>query len=57
MTPEPTARDKTACNSDDSTADGIQRDYADQQECEHHERCGALPVTVSPCDHDFRNAD
>jgi hypothetical protein len=30
MTPE------TASNSDDSSADGIQGDHADQQECEHH---------------------
>ena len=57
MTPGPTVQDETANNSDDSPADGIQRDHADQQECEHHEGCAALPVAVSPCDHDSRNAD
>ena len=36
MTPEPTVQDETANNSDDSPADGIQGDNADQQECEHH---------------------
>jgi hypothetical protein len=53
----PLVQDETANNSDDSPADGIQRDHADQQECEHHERCAALPVAVSPCDHNSRNAD
>jgi hypothetical protein len=57
MTPEPTVLDETANNSDDSPADGIQRDHADQQECEHHEGCAALPVAVSACDHNSRNAD
>jgi hypothetical protein len=57
MTPEPNVQDETADNSDDSPADGIQRDHADQQECEHHEGCAALPVAVSPCDHNSRNAD
>jgi hypothetical protein len=41
MTPEPTVQDETANNSDDSPADGIQGDHADQQECEHHQ--GAPP--------------
>ena len=57
MTPGPTVQDETANNSDDSPADGIQSDNTDQQECEHHEGCAALPVAVSPCDHDPRNAD
>ena len=57
MTPEPTVQDETADNRDDSPADGIQRDHADQQECEHDEGCAALPVAVSPCDHNSRNAD
>ena len=30
-------RDETANNSDDSPADGIQGDHADQQECQHHQ--------------------
>jgi hypothetical protein len=57
ITPGPTVQDETADNSDDSPADGTERDHADQQECEHHEGCAALPVAVSPCDHDSRNAD
>jgi hypothetical protein len=57
MTPEPTVQDETANNSDDSPADGIQRDHADQQECEHHEGCAALLVAVSASDHNSRNSD
>ena len=57
MTPEPTVQDETANNSDDSPADGIQADNADQQECEHHEWGAALTVAVSPCDHNSGNAD
>jgi hypothetical protein len=57
MTPAPTVQDETANNSDDSPADGIQRDHADQQKCEHHEGCAALPVAVSPRDHNCRNAN
>ena len=57
MTPEPTAPDETATNSDDSPADGIQDDHTDQQECEHDDGCAALPVAVSPCDHDSGDAE
>ena len=57
VTPEPTVQDATADDSDDSSADGIQRDHADQQECEHHQGGAALTGAVSPCDHNFRNAD
>jgi len=57
MTPGRTVQDETASNSDDSPTDGIQGDHADQQECEHHEGCAALPVAVSPCDHNPGNAD
>ena len=56
MTPEPTVQDE-AKTRDDSPADGIQCDYADQQECEHHDGCAALPVAVSPCDRSSGNAD
>ena len=41
MTPEPTVQDETTHKSDDSAADGVQGDHADQQECEHHQ--GAPP--------------
>jgi hypothetical protein len=57
MTPEPTVQDEAANNSDDSPADGIQGDHPDQQECEHHQGCAALPVAVSPCDCNCGYAD
>lgn len=47
MTPEPTVQDETANNSDDSPADRIQGDHADQQECEPHQGSAALTVAVS----------
>ena len=57
MTPEPTVQDETANNRDDSPADGIQGDHADQQECEHDEWRATLTVAVSSCDHNCDNAD
>jgi hypothetical protein len=57
MTPEPTVQDETTNKRDDSAADGVQGDHADQQECEHHQGCAALPVAVSACDHNLGNAD
>jgi hypothetical protein len=57
MTPEPTAQDETANNSDDSPANGIEGDYAGQHECQDDQGCAALPVAVSPCDHNRRAAD
>ena len=57
MMPEPTVQDETANNSDDSPADRVQGDHADQQECEHHHGSAALTVAVSPCDHNSGNAD
>jgi hypothetical protein len=56
MTPEPTVQDEASYRND-SPADGIQGDYADQQEREHHQRCAALPVAVRPCDRNSGNAD
>jgi hypothetical protein len=56
-TPEPSVQDETANNSDDSPADGIQADHADQQESDHHEGGAALTVAVSPCDDDSGNDD
>jgi hypothetical protein len=44
-------------NGDDSPADGIQHDHADQQECEHDKGCAALPGAVSPCYPNTRSAD
>jgi hypothetical protein len=57
MTPEPTVLDKTTNKRDDSAADPVQGDHADQQECEHHQGCAALSVAVSACDHNLGNAD
>jgi hypothetical protein len=57
MTPEAAVQDEAAHNSDDSPADGIQSDYANQQECEHHQGRAAFPVAVSPCDRNSGNAD
>ena len=57
MTPGLTVRDTTANNSDDSPADGIQGDHAEQQECEHHEGGATLTVAVCPCDQHCGNAD
>ena len=56
MTPEPTVQDETK-ESDDSPADGIQGDHADQQEREHHQGCAALPGAVGTCVRDSGNAD
>ena len=55
VTPE--ATDQTANNSDDSPADGIQGDHANQHECEHDQGCPALPVAVGSCVHKSGNAD
>jgi hypothetical protein len=55
----PETTDQTANNTDDSPADGIQGDHADQHECEHeHDQgCVALPVAVGSCVHKSGNAD
>ena len=52
MTPELTPHNETANNSDDSAADGIEGHHAGYYECQHDERCTALPVAVSPSEHD-----
>jgi len=56
MPPGPTVQDE-AEDSDDSAADGIQGDDADQQECQHHEWSTALPGASSPFNCHFGNAD
>jgi hypothetical protein len=56
MPPESTVQDETAKESDDSTADRIEGDYAGQQECEHHEGSAALMRSVSPCEHHLGDA-
>jgi hypothetical protein len=57
VTPEPITRDETANNSDDSPTGRIQGDDADQQECQHHKGCAALPVAVNLSDDNFGAAD
>jgi hypothetical protein len=50
MTPELEARDETAANTDDSPADGIERDHGRQHESQDDHGCSALPVTTSLCE-------
>jgi hypothetical protein len=57
MTPGPTARDETACNSDDSTADGIEGDHTGQHERQDHGGSATLSVALGAYEHDFRDAD
>jgi hypothetical protein len=51
-TPEPTPHNESASNSGDSAADGIEGYHAGYHECQHDEGCTALPVAVSPSEHD-----
>jgi hypothetical protein len=53
MTPEAEAQDEAANNSEDSAADGIERDHGGQ----HDQGCAALPVAVSACHHHLGNTD
>ena len=55
MTPEPTVQDQTTTKRDDSPSDAVQRDHADQEESENHQRGAALTSAVSPCDHNCGN--
>ena len=57
MTLRPTLWAQPAHDGDDSPADGIQDDHADQQECQHHHGSAALAGAVKPCEHDCGNAD
>ena len=57
MKAAPTVQYETANNRDDSPADRIQGDHADQQQCEHHQGSAALTVAVSPCEHNRGGAD
>ena len=57
MTPEPTVQDETANNGDDSPAERIRGDDAEQQEREHHQGCATLPCAVKPRDRNSGNAD
>jgi hypothetical protein len=57
MTPGPTARDETACNSDDSTADGIEGNHTRQHERQDNGGSATLPVALSAYEHDLRDAE
>jgi hypothetical protein len=57
MTPEPTARDETACNNDDSTADGIEGNHTGQHERQDDGGSATLLVALGACEHDFRDAE
>ena len=57
MAPEPTARGETACNSDDSTADGIEGDHTGQNERQDDSGSATLPVALGAYEHDCRDAE
>jgi len=55
MTPGPTARDETACNSDGSTSDGIECNHTGQYERQDDGGCATLPVTSGASERDCRD--
>ena len=55
--PGPAARDETACNSDDSTADGIEGNHTRQHERQDDGGSATLPVALGAYEHDFRDAE
>jgi hypothetical protein len=57
MTLGPTARDETTCNSDDSTADGIEGNHTCQQQRQDDGGSATFPVALSTYEHDFRDAE
>jgi hypothetical protein len=57
QTPEPTARDETACNSNDATADGIEGNHTGQHERQDDGGSATLPVALGAYEHDFRDAE
>ena len=57
MTPEPTARGATACNSDDFTADGIEGNHTGQHERQDDGGRATLPAALGVYEHDFRDAE
>ena len=57
QTPEPTARDETACNSDDSTADGIEGNHTGQHERQDDRGSATLSVALGAYEHDFHDAE
>ncbi len=57
MAPVPTARDETACNSRDSTADGIEGNHARQHERQNDGGSATLPVALGAYEQDFCDAE
>ena len=57
MTSEPTARDETACNGDDSTADGIEGNHTGQHERQDDGGSATLPVALGAYERVFRDAE
>jgi hypothetical protein len=57
MTPRPTARDETACNSDDSTADSIEGNHTGQHKRQDDGGSATLPVALGAYEHDLRDAE
>ena len=56
-TPGPAARDETACNSDDSTADGIEGNHTGQHERQDNARRATLTVAMGAYEDDFRDPE
>jgi hypothetical protein len=57
MTPDPTAQGETACNSDDSTADGVEGNQTGQHERQDNAGCATLPVALGASEDDFRDSE
>jgi hypothetical protein len=57
MTLGPAARAETACNSDDSTADGIEGDHTGQHERQDDGGSPTFLVALSAYEHDLRDAE
>jgi hypothetical protein len=57
VTPEHTARDETARNTDDSTADGIEGNHTGQHERQDDGGSATLLVALGAYEHNFRDAE
>jgi hypothetical protein len=57
MTPEPKVQDETANKSEYPPADGIEGDHRGQHERQDDQGCAALPVAMSPSEHNRGAAD
>jgi hypothetical protein len=57
MTPKPTAQRETACNNDDSTADGIEGNHTGQHERQDNAGRATLQVALRAYEDDFRDPE